>query len=80
MDAEKRECKTRTVRALNQIRPIRGRDMDVGLSANEPVTVWVHDFDGHPVITHEPDVSQRKCTIWLGKIEIVVFKFDKEGE
>lgn len=52
--------------------------MDVGLNANDRATVWVHDFKGHPIIEHDPQLSLRKCTIKLGEVEIVIFRCEEE--
>ena len=54
--------------------------MDVGFSANDKATIWVHDFKGHPIIEHEPQISTRQCTITIGKIEIVILKQRKEKD
>lgn len=55
--------------------------MEISLDTTEDVTIYVHGSKGHPVIEHAPElpeVSTRKCTVFIGKIEIAILK--KEGK
>jgi hypothetical protein len=50
----------------------------ISLNAKDEATVYVHGFEGHPVIEHDPKLSVRECTVRIGKIEIAIMK--EEGK